>query len=321
MTSTNYSNSWGQDNFSKPYDNKMANEGSETTSFSHDNENGDSNNDNGWSSGNSNNFNNNRGRGRGRGRGQGRGRGGERNNSGRGRGRNFNDNQKEDNNSDDNIEVPENAVEDLFVKGINYEATEEDLQDTFNKYGQIASCKILNDKETQKSKGCGFVKFTDKKSAVRALNDADNLVCKGRNIMVRFANDKEREFKGKKKAMADLIKIITMIIILEMMKIRQMKVGEMKEEKEVKEVEEEVEEEAEEVIVAEEEEEEEDSEEEMIGEEEEEAGEEEEIKIIIIGEISIIQRMKIILIMGGAHLIIEKEVEVMKKRMNGKILL
>ena len=164
----------------------MANEGSETKTFSYDNENGDSNNDNGWSSGNNKNFNNNRGRGRGRGRRQGRRRGGERNNNGKDRGRNFNDNQKEENSSDDNIEVPENAVEDLFVKGINYEATEEDLQNTFNKYGQISSCTILKDKEAQKSKGCCFVKFTDKKSAARALNGDDNLVCKRRNIMISF---------------------------------------------------------------------------------------------------------------------------------------
>ena len=97
------------------------------------------------------------------------------------------------------IQIPENAFEELFIKGINYEATEDDLNDTFNKYGAISSCKILKDKETKKSKGCGFVKFEDKISAVRALNDADNLVCKGRNLLVRFANDKEGELKGKKK--------------------------------------------------------------------------------------------------------------------------
>ena len=179
---------------------------SETTTFSHENDNWDSsNNDNGWSSNDNNsnsNSNSNNNRGRGNGRGRGRGRGGDRNNNSRGRGRNFNKNNNtnnEENNLDDNVEVPENAVEDLFVKGINFEAEEDDLRETFNKYGTISSCKILKDKETQKSKGCGFVKFTDKKSAVRALNDADNLVCKGRNVLVRFANDREGEFKGKKK--------------------------------------------------------------------------------------------------------------------------
>ena len=122
-----------------------------------------------------------------------------RNNSRGGRGRNFtNDDTKENNNNDD-VVIPDNAEEELFIKGINYEANEDDLKETFNKYGAVSSCKILKDKETQKSRGIGFVKFEDKKSAVLALNDADNLVCKGRNLLVRFSNDKEGEFKGKKK--------------------------------------------------------------------------------------------------------------------------
>lgn len=174
------SNAFNSNNYSKPKDSKL-NEGSEN-STSHENERQDRDSSNGedskWSSRN----NNNRGRG---GRGRGRGRGGDRGN--RGRGRNFNSNNNNDNNNnnheeDDNVEVPENAIEELFVKGINFEANEDDLRETFNKYGTISSCKILKDKETDKSKGCGFVKFTDKKSAVRALNDADNLVCKGRNL-------------------------------------------------------------------------------------------------------------------------------------------
>ena len=37
--------------------------------------------------------------------------------------------------------------------------------------------KILKDKETQKSRGIGLVKYNDKKSAVIALNDVDNIIC------------------------------------------------------------------------------------------------------------------------------------------------
>ena len=81
--------------------------------------------------------------------------------------------------------------------GINYESIEDDLKDTFSKYGEISSCKILKDKETGKSRGIGFVKFGDKKSAVKAMNDADNLICKGRNLRIRYANNKNGEIKGK----------------------------------------------------------------------------------------------------------------------------
>ena len=45
----------------------------------------------------------------------------------------------------------------------------------------------------------GFVKFNEVKSEVIAYNDANNLVCQGRNLMVKFSNNKEGELKGKKK--------------------------------------------------------------------------------------------------------------------------
>ena len=166
---------------SKPGENKL-NDGSDTT-VSHDKENDSSSHSNEEKKGSS--FN-----GRGRGRGGFRGRG-------RGRGRDFNgNNNRQDNNN--NIDIPENASSNLFVKGINFEANEDDLKETFSKYGNVISCKILKDKETKKSKGVGFVNFADKKSATCALNDADNLICKGRNIQCRYAEDKEGEFKGKK---------------------------------------------------------------------------------------------------------------------------
>ena len=152
----------------------------------------------------SNNFrnSNNDNRGRGRGRDRGRGRGGRGGRGGRNFDRNNNSNSfgnsNNDNHSNDNVEIPDNAFEELFVKGISYESTEDDLRDAFSKYGDIVQAKILKDKETQKSKGIGFVKFSEKKSAVIALNDADNITCQGRNLMMKFSNDKEGELKGKK---------------------------------------------------------------------------------------------------------------------------
>ena len=164
-----------KEEMSKPGENHKYNDGSDTT-VSRDIDKQDND-----SSSQSNGDN--------RGRGRGRGRGGFRGN--RGRGRNFNDNNDRKNSSDKD-------GDNLFVRGINFDATEDDLRETFSKYGEVTSCKILKDKETNKSKGIGFVNFADKKSAICALDDADNLTCKGRNLQVRFANDKEGEFKGKK---------------------------------------------------------------------------------------------------------------------------
>ena len=152
-------------------------------------------------SNNNDNFNNkNHFRDRGRGDRGGRGRGrGERGRGGRGgRGRENNNLSNFNNMQENDINIPDDAYEELFVKGISYASSEDDLKETFLKYGEIDSTKILKDKENGKSKGVGFVKFIDKKSAVLAMNDADNLVCQGRNLRVRYANNKDGELKGKK---------------------------------------------------------------------------------------------------------------------------
>ena len=205
----NESNIWGisnndiiKENNSKDWNLKDSNNNNNSNSSwndSNNNKNNQSlnNNDNCFNS--SHDKNNNRGRGRGRSRGRGCG-----NDWGRGRGKNFNRNNNNDkgianNNSDEIGDIPENSNDELFVKGIGYDSTEDELRETFNKYGEIAQIKILKDKETQKSKGSGFVKFNEIKSAVKALNDADNLICQGRNLLVKYSNDKEGELKGKKK--------------------------------------------------------------------------------------------------------------------------
>ena len=97
------------------------------------------------------------------------------------------------NNNTNNNEVPEDAYEELFIRGINYNSEENDLRNTFSKYGEIVRCKILKDKETNKSKGIGFVKFKEKYQAYNAMKDAGNIECQGRKLKLNFANNKNRD--------------------------------------------------------------------------------------------------------------------------------
>ena len=93
-------------------------------------------------------------------------------------------------------ELPENAYEELFVRNIGFNTTQEELADFFQKYGDVEESKICTDKNTGKSKGFGFLKFYEKKSAVAAMNDADNIVVGGRNLQIRYSNDKNGPIKG-----------------------------------------------------------------------------------------------------------------------------
>ena len=56
------------------------------------------------------------------------------------------------------------------------------MADFFGNYGDVEEAKICTDKQTGKSKGFGFLKFYEKKSAVAAMNDANNIVVGGRNL-------------------------------------------------------------------------------------------------------------------------------------------
>lgn len=81
----------------------------------------------------------------------------------------------------------------LFIGGIPWKATEQDLQDLFSQYGEVTSATIVTDKFTQKSRGFGFVEMaTDEgaKAAIDALHDKEFM---GRTIAVNVARPKRED--------------------------------------------------------------------------------------------------------------------------------
>ncbi len=79
---------------------------------------------------------------------------------------------------------------DIYVGNLKYEVKEQDLQEMFSEYGEVAKAKIVKDRETDRSKGFGFVTMDDAeeaKAAITALNGKDLL---GRAITVNAARPK-----------------------------------------------------------------------------------------------------------------------------------
>ncbi len=75
----------------------------------------------------------------------------------------------------------------LFVGGLPYQSTEDELQEAFSQHGTVASVKIITDRDTGRSKGFGFVEFENDdegKAAEKAMNGAD---FGGRTITVNQA--------------------------------------------------------------------------------------------------------------------------------------
>src|SRR6185436_11743689 len=79
----------------------------------------------------------------------------------------------------------------LFVGGLPYSTTDDDLQQAFAEFGTVASAVIIKDRDTGRSKGFGFVEFEsdeEGKAAETAMNGKD---LGGRSITVNQARERE----------------------------------------------------------------------------------------------------------------------------------
>ena len=75
----------------------------------------------------------------------------------------------------------------LYVGNLGYDVTDSDLQQLFAGHGTVDSATVINDRDTGRSKGFGFVEMPDNSeadAAIKALNETDY---KGRNIKVNEA--------------------------------------------------------------------------------------------------------------------------------------
>ncbi len=75
----------------------------------------------------------------------------------------------------------------IYVGNLPYQASEEDLNELFSQYGEVASVNIIQDRETGRSKGFGFIEMNDKSNAATAIENLDGTVFMGRNLRVNEA--------------------------------------------------------------------------------------------------------------------------------------
>ncbi|HTE21732.1 MAG TPA: RNA-binding protein [Candidatus Limnocylindria bacterium] len=88
----------------------------------------------------------------------------------------------------------------LFVGGLPFSTTDEELSELFSAHGTVAYAKVITDRETGRSKGFGFVEFEsddEGKAAEKAMNGTE---ISGRSITVNEARPREerprRDFGG-----------------------------------------------------------------------------------------------------------------------------
>lgn len=84
----------------------------------------------------------------------------------------------------------------IYVGNLSFSATEDDVRQAFESFGQVTSVSIIMDRDSGRSKGFGFVEMAEAdaaKSAISALNGQD---IKGRPIRVNEALPKNSNNRG-----------------------------------------------------------------------------------------------------------------------------
>lgn len=75
----------------------------------------------------------------------------------------------------------------IFIAGLSYNITDADLNDLFGEYGEIASAKVIMDRDTNRSKGYGFVEMNDEAAGQKAIDELNGAEYDGRTISVSVA--------------------------------------------------------------------------------------------------------------------------------------
>jgi len=91
----------------------------------------------------------------------------------------------------------------LYVGGLPYQTTEQDLLDLFGQVGPVTEASVITDRDTGRSKGFGFVEMSDEQAARSAIERLNGTVLGNRTITVNEARERQatenRGFQGRER--------------------------------------------------------------------------------------------------------------------------
>jgi RNA recognition motif-containing protein len=79
----------------------------------------------------------------------------------------------------------------IYVGNLSYDATDEDLRETFSPFGEVSSASVIQDRESGRSRGFGFVEMPNSSEAQAAINALNGADLHGRSLRVNEARPRE----------------------------------------------------------------------------------------------------------------------------------
>ncbi len=78
----------------------------------------------------------------------------------------------------------------MYVSNLSFHTADEDLKTLFSQYGTVSSAKVINDRETGRSRGFGFVEMDSAEEANAAIKGLNGKDIEGRALSVSVAKEK-----------------------------------------------------------------------------------------------------------------------------------
>ena len=79
----------------------------------------------------------------------------------------------------------------IYVGGLPYQTTEQDLLDLFAQVGHVTSATVITDRASGRSKGFGFVEMSNDQEARTAIERLNGTVLGNRTIVVNEARERQ----------------------------------------------------------------------------------------------------------------------------------
>lgn len=83
-----------------------------------------------------------------------------------------------------------NLSKNIYVGNLTWGATDADLRSLFSQYGEVTSARVIEDRETGRSRGFGFVEMEDN-GALQAIQELNGTKFQGRDLKVNEAQPRE----------------------------------------------------------------------------------------------------------------------------------
>ncbi len=82
----------------------------------------------------------------------------------------------------------------IYVGNLSFRTDDEELREIFAEFGDVISAKVIMDRETDRSRGFGFVEMASEDEGNAAIEALDGAEVGGRNLRVNEAKPRERRF-------------------------------------------------------------------------------------------------------------------------------